>query len=110
MAFVHAIEHGLLVGQRALAGSRTIVARSLRDRPVGLADSLAAVGRRGDHRLVLERNRDRRQVGFGRADLFGQGLEAIAVPIRVDRLLGVEVRLLAGPGERDVAAFAGGVG
>ena len=61
-------------------------------------------------RLVLERYGDRRKVGLGPADPFGEGLEAIAVPVGVNGLVGVEVRLLAGAGERDVRALAGGVG
>ena len=76
----------------------------------GHADRLWRSGCRGDRPLVLERYGDRREVGLGPADPLGEGLEAIAVPVGVDGLLGVEVRLLAGAGERDVGALAGGVG
>ena len=74
VAFVHAIERGLLVGQGALAVSRMIAATPLRDRPVRIDDRLAAGDRGGDCRLVLERYGDRRDVGLGPADPFGEGL------------------------------------
>src|SRR5450755_5050275 len=87
-----------------------IVVRRQRDWPAGLDDRLAAVRRSGDRRLVLERYGDRREVGLGPADPFGNCLKAIAVPIRFDGLGGVEVCLVAGAGERDVGALACGVG
>jgi hypothetical protein len=59
---------------------------------------------------MLKWDGDRREVGLGPADPFGEGLEAIAVPVGLDGLFGVEVRLLTGAGERDVRALAGGVG
>ncbi len=59
---------------------------------------------------LLDRYDDRGEVGLGLADLFGEGLETIAVPIGFDGLVGVKVGFLAGPGERDVGAQAGGVG
>jgi hypothetical protein len=87
-----------------------IVVRRLQDGTAGLGDRLVTGGRRSDPLLTLEWYRDRREVGLGLADPPGKGLKAIAVRLEVDGLLGVEVRLFTGAGERDVRALARGVG
>jgi hypothetical protein len=81
VAFVHPIERGHVVHGGAPPDFRDIAVRRLRDRHAGLGHRLAAVGRRGEHLLVLERYGDRREVGLGPADPLGKGLEAIAVPV-----------------------------
>jgi hypothetical protein len=110
VALVHIAERSLLAHRGALAGSQMIVVRRLRGRPAGLVDWLTAVSRCDDRRLVNEGDGDRGEVGLSSTDPLCKGLEAIAVPVGADGVLGVEVRLLAGAGERDVGALAGNVG
>lgn len=84
--------------------------RLLRDRFAVLNDRLAVGECRSDRSLIFERYGDRREVGLGPADPLGKSLEAIAVRLALDRVLGVEVRLLPGPSQRDIGAFPGRLG